>query len=371
MAPQHASSTALVLSAASPRGLQLLACNPAPLPHLPALQRKDSDLGRAAAAQEAQSSQLDELKAAVEKGAQVCVCRRDDSSAGPASPWLRGEPWMAVRACLPPPIACCTAMHRHSVPATLAPQERERLVLQAQQLQAQLAKQAEEAREGNLRMAQLVAQLDDKTEALDSMQVGRTRGCWQPTWLVARRTRMDGASTVLRGSQAQAGKAFRAARLSLLLVNLLPGMYLPGMYDGSDPFLRGRRPCSMSTCRCGRLPACPPCLQAELREVTGGKVSSDSHRQDLQARLAALGREKGEVETELRQVGVWVVEGLWPRRGGSLPAAWEGTSGSRLVGRMGPWCTPQAACILPPCRCWSGQCLFYSCTSLFMPAAGD
>lgn len=44
-------------------------------------------------------------------------------------------------------------------------------------------------------------------------------------------------------------------------------------------------------------------LQAELRDVTGGKVTSDSHRQDLQARLAALGREKGEVEAELRQVG--------------------------------------------------------------------
>ncbi len=53
-----------------------------------------------------------------------------------------------------------------------APQERERLVLQAQQLQAQLSKQADEAREVNLRMAQLVAQLEEKTQGLEAAQVG-------------------------------------------------------------------------------------------------------------------------------------------------------------------------------------------------------
>lgn len=38
---------------------------------LPAVQRKDSDLGRAAAAQESQAAQVDELKALVDKGSQV------------------------------------------------------------------------------------------------------------------------------------------------------------------------------------------------------------------------------------------------------------------------------------------------------------
>lgn len=129
------------------------------------LQRKESDLGRAAAAQEAQAALLDELKGRLTQGEQ----------------------------------------------------DRERLVLQAQHLQAQLAKAGEEARESNQRVAQLITQLDDKTQ------------------------RLEGA-------------------------------------------------------------------EAELRDVTGGKASSDSHRLELQARLAALGKEKAGLEAELRQVSERLVE---------------------------------------------------------------
>ena len=52
-----------------------------------------------------------------------------------------------------------------------APQEKEHLQLQAQQLQAQLAKKGEEAREGNLRLAQLQAALEEKTQALEAAEV--------------------------------------------------------------------------------------------------------------------------------------------------------------------------------------------------------
>ncbi|PRW33926.1 kinesin K39 [Chlorella sorokiniana] len=82
------------------------------------LQRKESDLGRALATQDAQAALIDELKAAGEKAAQ----------------------------------------------------EQERLRLQAQQLQAQLAKKDEEGREGNLRLAQLQAALEERTQALEVAQ---------------------------------------------------------------------------------------------------------------------------------------------------------------------------------------------------------
>lgn len=87
------------------------------------------------------------------------------------------SPSSPTKACRPPP-----------------PQERERLVLQAQHLQAQLAKQAEEARESNLRMAQLVAQLEEKTQTLEAAQVGSCFGCgYELGRLVARQTRACGA----------------------------------------------------------------------------------------------------------------------------------------------------------------------------------
>lgn len=66
---------------------------------------------------------------------------------------LLGEP--AAQPCLPCPVL----------------QEHERLRLQAQQLQAQLAKKEEEGREGNLRLAQLQAALEERTQALEAAQV--------------------------------------------------------------------------------------------------------------------------------------------------------------------------------------------------------
>lgn len=84
------------------------------------LQRKESDLGRAAAAAEGQAALIDELKAQLEKGAQ----------------------------------------------------ERERLVAANAQLQGQLGRRSEEGREANLRTAQLLAALEEKTAELEVAQVG-------------------------------------------------------------------------------------------------------------------------------------------------------------------------------------------------------
>ncbi len=71
-------------------------------------------------------------------------------------------------------------------------QEKEHMVLQQQQLQVQLAKQAEEVKESNVRYAQLVKVLDEKSTALEATEVGSC-GSWRaetgsvalcfPTWL--------------------------------------------------------------------------------------------------------------------------------------------------------------------------------------------
>lgn len=54
-------------------------------------------------------------------------------------------------------------------------QEREHLLLQAQQLQVQLAKAGEDAKQSNLHVSQLVSQLDEKTLALEMAEVGEGR----------------------------------------------------------------------------------------------------------------------------------------------------------------------------------------------------
>ena len=84
------------------------------------LQRKESDMGRLQLAGEAQAALVDELKCQV---------------------------------------------HKHA-------QEREHLVMQAQQLSAQLAKAGEASKADNLRMAQLAAALEEKTLALEAAEVG-------------------------------------------------------------------------------------------------------------------------------------------------------------------------------------------------------
>ena len=63
-------------------------------------------------------------------------------------------------------------------------QDKERLQLQAQQLEAQLAQRGEEAREGNLRIAQLEAALEEKTQALEAAEVRAGQGiaAGLPVW---------------------------------------------------------------------------------------------------------------------------------------------------------------------------------------------
>lgn len=87
------------------------------------------------------------------------------------------EPLMGAWAVLP----IAAAGVQHDLPDHPA-QEHERLRLQAQQLQAQLAKKEEEGREGNLRVAQLQAALEERTQALEAAQV--CWWCWW-CWLVA------------------------------------------------------------------------------------------------------------------------------------------------------------------------------------------
>lgn len=147
------------------------------------LQRKESDLARAAAAADAAAQQADDLRHAAEKATLVRAAYvqegEENLGARKAQNLLAsGKPLLALPALLatlhlllpppparpanvPPPACACAAM-----------QERERLALQVQQLQAQLAKRGEDARDREARVTALLAQMDEKSAALEAAQVG-------------------------------------------------------------------------------------------------------------------------------------------------------------------------------------------------------
>lgn len=122
-------------------------------------------------------------------------------------------------------------------------QEHERLRLQAQQLQAQLAKKDEEGREGNLRLAQLQAALEERTQALEAAQV-----------------RYDS-----RVQDRLAVTSLSARLLSCTCIHWCCAQLL-------CPFLDA----------CKRTSLCPASVQEELRNANGSKFSREAYLTDLQ-----------------------------------------------------------------------------------------